>query len=133
VEVVIPAGVAASDVRVDADGRDVTSAFAVRADGRFYGLLTGLVDGPNIVTARLPDGSGARLTVTNHPVGGPVFAGDQVEPWLCNPGALDAQCNRAATYSFMYRSTNPSKSGFQRYDTDNPPSDVATTTTDQGK
>src|SRR6185436_4658596 len=31
-----------SSVRVDVDGRDVTSAFAVRADGRFYGLITGL-------------------------------------------------------------------------------------------
>ena len=45
VEVVLPPGAPAA--MVDVDGRDVTAAFARRADGRFVGLVTGLAVGPN--------------------------------------------------------------------------------------
>jgi hypothetical protein len=41
-----------SRVRVDLNGTDVTSAFAVRSDGRFVGLVTGLAVGENTLTAR---------------------------------------------------------------------------------
>jgi len=131
---VVPAG-----ARVDVGGRDVTSAFARRSDGRYTGLVTGLRDGDNVVTATAPDGSGARITITNHPIGGPVFAGPQVQPWFCRTEdegfgkALDAQCNAPTKVEYVYKSTDPSKSGFQPYDPKNPPSDVAQTTTDQGK
>jgi hypothetical protein len=94
--------------------------------------VTGLSLGPNVLTARLPDGFGARITITNHPNGGPVFAGPQVQPWVCQPGATDKQCDQPAQYSYVYMSTNPNKNGFQPYDPNSPPSDVATTTTDQG-
>src|SRR5439155_25098456 len=40
-EVVLPPGIAPGAVRVVLDSRDVTSAFAVRSDHRFEGLLTG--------------------------------------------------------------------------------------------
>ena len=46
---------------------------------------------------------------------------------------LDAQCNQAPSYSYAYRSTDPTKQGFQPYDPANPPSDVAQTTTDNGQ
>src|SRR4051794_23374799 len=68
---------------VDVDGRDVTSAFAVREDGRYEGVLTGLRDGDNTVTARAPGTDGAQLTIVNHPVGGPVIGGPQVHPAAC--------------------------------------------------
>ena len=57
VEIKLPAKARANpeDLRVDVDGRDVTSAFAVRDDGRFYGLITSLADGPNHVTAHVRD------------------------------------------------------------------------------
>ena len=47
VEVVLPTRrgkptVKASQVRVELNGENVTGAFAVRADGRFYGLVGGL-------------------------------------------------------------------------------------------
>ena len=41
VQVVVPSGVDPSTIAVDVGGRDVTSAFAVRADGRFLGRSTG--------------------------------------------------------------------------------------------
>src|ERR1041384_6037805 len=59
VEVVLPAGVQASSVKLGGDGRDVTSSFAVRANGKFEGLVTNLVNGPNVLTAKTADGSGA--------------------------------------------------------------------------
>ena len=54
VEVRIPAGVNVAKVRVFDDGRDVTSAFALRPNGRFEGLVEGLSLGPNVLIARAP-------------------------------------------------------------------------------
>src|SRR4051794_16856414 len=88
---VSPAG-----TRVAVDGRDVTSAFAVPADGRYAGLLTGLKNGDNVVPA-----GDSRLTLLNHPIGGPVLAGPQIQPWTCADGALDAQCNRPTTVEYL--------------------------------
>ena len=117
--------------KVDVDGRDVTGQFAVRPGGRYMALLSGLKDGANVVTARAADGSAARITITNHPQGGPVIDGPQIKPWKCFEMAADAQCNRAPRYEYRYKSTNGG--ALRAYDPDNPPSDVATTTTDQGR
>jgi len=68
--------------RVFRNGTDVTNAFATRPDGRFEGLVTGLRNGANTLTAKRPDGSGATLTITSHPIGGPVFSG----PQMAGPG-----------------------------------------------
>src|SRR4051794_36864838 len=73
--------------RVYRNGEDVTSVFAQTSGGRLEGLVTGLRDGPNTLTARRADGSGARLTVNNHPIGGPVFSGSQIQPWVCGTEA----------------------------------------------
>ena len=132
VAVNLPARVDPDAVRVTVSGRDVTGAFKVRPDGRFQGLLTGLALGPSVVRASAP-GYAGRTTVTNHPNGGPIFAGPQLTPYRCQPTALDAQCNEPPTYSYLYKSTDPTRPGLQPYDPDDPPSDVASTTTDQGR
>jgi hypothetical protein len=138
VEVVLPAGASARGLQVLAGERDVTAAFSER-DGRLLGLVSGLPEGPSTLTARLADGRGARLDVVNHPKGGPVFSGPQVQPWFCSTersglGApLDEQCNAPTSVSYVYKSSNSARSGFQPYDPQSPPSDVATTTTDEGK
>lgn len=131
VEVALPPGSDPAGTLIDVDGRDVTEVFRTR-DGVLVGLVTGLALGTNVVSATLADGNGARLTVTNSPIGGPVFSGPQVEPWTCTNGSEDPQCNSEPTFAFFYKSTDPSEPGFQDYDPDDPPSDVATTTTDQG-
>jgi hypothetical protein len=113
--------------------RSVRRAFKRRASGRFEGIVRGLKVGRNVLTVRRANGGGARLVVTNHPNGGPVFAGPQVQPWKCPDGARDADCNQPATFTFLYRSTDTSKAGLQPYDPKNPPGDVATTTTDGGQ
>ena len=128
----------AAGVRVDVDGVDVTSAFGVRPNGRYEGLVTGLKVGVNTLTVRGADGGGKRITITNHPIGGPIFAGPQVTPYACNPNvsnpplgpALDAQCNAPTRTELLYRTT---ANQFAPYDPANPPADLQTTTTDAGK
>ncbi len=131
VEVEIPEGVKAEDVKVFLDETDVSSSFAVRANSRFMGLVTGLSLGDNVLSARYPDGGQDQITITNHPIGGPIFSGPQIQPWACLDGALDEQCNRPITYEYLYKSTLGG--GLQSYDPENPPNDVSITKTDQGK
>lgn len=145
VEVVLPAGSEASAVKVMLGSRDVTRQFSLRANGRYQGVVTGLLLGENLLSATLPGAVGAVITITNHPIGGPIFSGPQIQPWYCLPGALDAQCNRAVSFRFLYKSTAPAAvpcaqpgvpagcGDFKTYDPASPPSDVATTTTDEGK
>ena len=158
VEVVLPQAAAADGLRVDVDGRDVSSSFKQRADSRVVGLVTGLKDGANVVTARVGR-AGARLTITNHPIGGPIFSGQQVQPWVCatptaqeatdtapatnasglSTPATDAQCSIASEDHLLYRTTeqcSQRSSGppcFKPYDPKAaPPADLAETTNDQG-
>jgi hypothetical protein len=135
VEVRWPAGTDPAAITVAVDGRDVSDAFALRGDDRYLGRLKGLVDGPNVVTARFADGSGAQLVVTNHPRSGPIFSGPHLQPWRCTTASnglgdpVDEHCNAETRYELLYRSG----SGFAPYDPDNPPASVPTITTDEGK
>ncbi len=117
----------------------------MRPNGKLEGLLTGLRLGPNVLTARLQDGYGARLTIVDHPVGGPVFSGPQIQPWLCQAGAKDKQCDEPPSFAYYYLPAGTSDTGagasgiasdspFQPYDPSNPPPSpaIATTTTTGG-
>jgi Tannase-like family of unknown function (DUF6351) len=94
----LPAGTDPAAVTVRLNGSDVTSQFAERANGQFEGLLSGLVNGSDTVTATLTDGTSASTTIIDHPIGGPIFAGPQVQPWVCRTGATDAP----TTYAYYY-------------------------------
>jgi hypothetical protein len=124
--------VAVSGGKVTLNGRDITSTFSHVVGGRSEGLVSGLKLGANTLTATV-DGRTARLTVTNHPNGGPVFTGPQIGPWTCAAGSLDAQCNQPARFSYLYLSSDPSKAGLQPYNRDARPTDVAMTTTQNGQ
>jgi hypothetical protein len=103
--------------------------------------VSGLREGVNRLRAKVPNGPGAVIEITNHPIGGPVISGEQVGPWVCttkvaNPNAnnpdlgdpLDAQCNIAApVYRYQYRTLGGQ---FATYDPANPPAPglIATTT-----
>ena len=128
----IPRGVRPGQVRVTVGDRDATLRFAVRKDGEFLGLVRGLEVGRNVIRATARGAQADRVVVTDHPNGGPIFSGPQTRHYRCQETATDAQCNEPATYDFLYRSTDPTKPGLQPYDPADPPSDVATTTTDQG-
>ena len=129
VEVKLPPIGAASSLKVDVDGVDVTSAFTTRSDGRTVGLVTGLKNGANNITASSTNGgfNSARIVVTNHPKGGPILLGSQSSPWICatpvptaatasSPAtnasgltttATDAQCNITTETKFFYRTLTP--------------------------
>ena len=145
VEVVIPQGVAPSQVSVFAGTHNVTSAFAVRPNKRFIGMLKGLALGRTMLKATVGGAMGAVIAITNAKNGGPSISGPHVEPWVCQTGALDKDCNAPTKYEFMYATGGvggqgtdiagqTSTSSFQPYDPANPPPDemVARTTTDQG-
>jgi hypothetical protein len=119
-------------IKVTLGRRTVTRDFAIRRDGHFEGLVTGLALGRNVLQVTLRSGWAARITLVNHPIGGSVFSGPQLEPWICEQGAVDKKCDQATGFKYVYMSTDPMKSGFQPYDPSSPPSDVAQTKTDQG-
>lgn len=127
----IPRTVRPRTVRVLLDGDDVTERFRVRRDGTFTGLVTGLRAGRNRLVARAAGAEPDAVVVTNHPSGGPLFTGPVHAAYDCQDTAVDRFCNQPATYSFLYKSTDGSP-GLKPYDPENPPTDVATTTTDQG-
>lgn len=129
-QVTVPARVNAATLKVTLGGRDVTSAFAVRPDGRRLALLDGLPLGRSRLVARARRAHTAVLAITNHPAGGPLFAGPQLHPWACPASAVDAQCNAPARFAYAYMPKNGHD--FRPYDPARPASDIATTTTDQG-
>ncbi|MDX1803872.1 MAG: DUF6351 family protein [Alcanivorax sp.] len=128
---------------------EVTGMLTPTDAGTLKGLLSGLALGDNTLTVTLADHSVLQRHIINHPNGGPVFSGPQVQPWHCNNAqAVDAQCNQPPNYSFKYVPAdklqslvsnfdpqNPGLPGaFQPYDPANPPAadSIATVTTDQG-
>jgi hypothetical protein len=175
VRVSVPDRVALDRVVVQVDGRDVTASFTPDpATGRLQGLVEGLREGPNVVTAGVrvlfkvwrwkweQIVTAERLVITNHPRGGPVFSGPQVQPWVCatptaqqgddttphtnasglSTVATDAQCNIAAEHRWWYRPVSaPANCAgitaanpcFRPFDPAAPASDVAVTTTDRGE
>lgn len=116
-------------VRVSLDGRDVSEEFAWRPNGRYEALLTGLDVGEHEIVARA-GGPADSVTLVNHPNGGPVLSGPHVEPWTCQEGARDEQCNQPPEYEYRYKSSVTGQ--WHDYDPDDPPPDVDETTTDEG-
>ncbi|MFT3804309.1 MAG: DUF6351 family protein [Burkholderiaceae bacterium] len=125
VEVVLPAGSPATSLKVQVNGVDQSSAFAPRADGRVTGVVTGLVEGGNVVEAKADSARASKLTITNASLGGPVFSGPQIVPFFCatttpqgatatspatnasglGSAAADARCSIATEYKLYYRTT----------------------------
>src|SRR4051794_21257883 len=130
VRVSTPHGVRPSAVRLTLNGQDITSAFRNSSDGHGLGRVTGLKLGANNLVATA-GGYGARLTVTNHPLGGPVFNGPQIQPWTCSNGSKNAKCYSKPSYSYSYVDTTGRA---QSYDPKSPPpsSQIANTTTTDG-
>lgn len=135
---------------VEAADEDISDSFKIRNDGRLIGLVENLTLGENTVVATLTDGSTLNTTIINHPNGGPVFSGPQIQPWTCtNIAAVDDQCNQPAEFSFQYVPADKLKSiltnfdptsmelppAFLPYDVENPPADseIAMVTTDNGE
>src|SRR4029077_9945700 len=90
VEIKWPAGTNFAATLVSLNGVSIRPAFAMRPNGRFIGLVTGLKNGNNVLLARDSAGA-AQITITNYPIGGPVFSGgQQLAPWICAQKAVTA-------------------------------------------
>src|SRR5205807_1070421 len=80
VGITLPRRADAGRLKVTVGGRDISGAFTHRVDGMVEGLVDGLALGRNDLVATAPGATGARLTITDHPNGGPVFSGPQIQP-----------------------------------------------------
>src|SRR3546814_1005722 len=89
-DIVTPAGVDSASVTMSLNGKDVSGAFASTEDGTLRGLVTGLDVGDNTFKVQYPGGR-AQTTLVDHPNGGPILSGPQLQPWTCQDGAVDAQ------------------------------------------
>ncbi|MEA2348942.1 MAG: hypothetical protein QOG62_2729 [Thermoleophilaceae bacterium] len=132
VRILLPADAREGKVEVRVGRRDVSKRFD-RSGAELDGLVKGMRTGRNVITARVRGGEGARLVLTNHPNGGPVFSGPQPQPWKCQAGAVNKKCDQPPRFSYRYQSTNPLNGSLRRYDPKSPPADVAMTTTDGGQ
>jgi hypothetical protein len=115
-------------LRVTLGSKNVTRQFKRRANGKIEGLLTGIPNSRRTLTAEVPRRYGARIILTGHPNGGPLISGPQLQPWVCQPTAVDAQCNQSATYELQA----VTDSGVVAFDPAAPPSGVKQTTTTDG-
>jgi len=121
-----------TSVKVTLNGSNVTGEFALRPNGSYEGLVTGLQRGSNVLKAEAP-GTSSQVTIVDHAIGGPVVAGPQVKPWACkNANPTDSQCDAPTSYEYQYKSAITGN--FEPYNPISPPSgaEVASTTTDNG-
>jgi len=137
------------DARLSLNGQPLEMDLVATEAGTRRALVNGLALGRNTLRAFLGNGTVLDREIINHPNGGPVISGPQIQPWNCtNAAAVDEQCNQPAEYSFKYvpadklqtliTSFDPQNPGLPDsvlpYDPANPPADeeIARVTTDQG-
>ncbi|TDT18309.1 hypothetical protein BDK89_3928 [Ilumatobacter fluminis] len=146
VSIRVPDVVKMKQVQVTLDGEVITDLFTPDPDDgrRLEGVITGLELGDNeLVVSRNRPGNGrmsTTVTLTNHPITGPIFSGPQQQPFQCSTTGhrgnaelgpiLDDDCSMETVVSFKYRTTGGS---WADYDPDTArPDDMATTTTMDG-
>ena len=162
----VPRTVPPHQVRVMVNGQNQADRFELLPGTRtLSGVIDGLAIGDNRVTVR-PNGKGrgrpddVSLTLTNHPVTGPVFSGPHQDPFVCTVHdhglgqaipdndsegfpvfengfddgpvvGFSKHCSAETLVTYVYRSTS---GGFRPYTPGDPrPADMATTTTMDGK
>jgi hypothetical protein len=142
----VPRTVPLHQVTVTVNGTDVTDVFVVEPSGsrRLEGVVADLPLGESeLVVDANGRGKGrptTTLTLTNHPISGPMFSGPQQRPFLCSTAghranaqvgpATDDDCSVETVVSFVYRTTG---GDWAPYDPSAPrPADLATTTTMDG-
>lgn len=138
--ITVPEGVNLERVSVWAGTRNVTDDFVVRSGGaQLEGVVSGLPLGDTVITV-LAGLHKEQLTLTNHPLTGPMFAGPKQEVFLCATDShrnnamlgeiLDDDCSMERRVDFLYYSQ---ENGFQPYDPAGPrPEDMATVTLADG-
>lgn len=139
--VTVPAGVPLAEVNVLQGGADVTARFAPATGAHaLEGVVSGLSLGDTLIEARAAEQE-TSLTLTNHPVSGPLFSGPQQEVFVCSSerhrgnaklgDPLDEECSLETRVDFLYLSTE--SGNFEPFDPAGPePANLALTTTRDG-
>lgn len=102
-------------LRVALNGSDVSHQFRHEKPGAaVVGLVSGLRAGANALDVTI-DGRSTQVTLVNHPITGPVFAGPKEQPFVCETGTfklqaggtlgppLDDNCSIATRVDYVYR------------------------------
>jgi Tannase-like family of unknown function (DUF6351) len=108
-----PASLAAKNLTVHVNGKDVSAAFKPSPGMGLVGLVTGLNVGSNSIQASMRGSKAtAQLNVVNHPITGPVLYSPHQMPFICETQAvglgapLDADCSATTKVDYFYRSTS---------------------------
>ena len=146
VQVVLPPHTQASSVKAPRWHPKRLTRLRDAAKRQVRGPRDGPGEGSNVAD-RDAHGTAPALawTIVNHPIGGPIFSGPQIQPWLCQAGAKDKQCDQPPAFAYYYLPAGTSSTGagasgiasespFQSYDPNSPPPSaaIATTTTTDG-
>ena len=118
VSVAVPTGWAATDLVVTVNGASVAGRFQPdpQNPSQLIGLVTGLHDGDNTVTASF-GGEVTQLALKNYPRSGPMLSGPHITPYICQTDqyvlpdgttlgpARDASCSAPTNIQYVYRSS----------------------------
>jgi Tannase-like family of unknown function (DUF6351) len=134
VAVALPDGLDAGDVKIEVGGDERTASFAPdpETEGRLLGLVSGLPEGDTDITAQAGDARGS-VTVTDHPVSGPLFAGEPLDLFACTtesfglaPSSPDDGCAAPTKVTWQY--VDAAGARHDLADPTAPPADAATVT-----
>lgn len=138
VSISVPSGVAQQEVSLQLNGAAVTNQLQFDpATGTLRGVVQGMTEGANTLTATIASGATTKLTVTNYPSTGQIF-GPHQRPWICETQAsglgappASGPCTAPTRYDWFYRTTAgafaPLTSLARPF-----PADLAQTTTTEG-
>ncbi|HEY2558105.1 MAG TPA: DUF6351 family protein [Caldimonas sp.] len=142
VELTLPSGVSASTLSVSVNGSGVANPFVTTSSGQVLGVISALSAGVSTIAVVSAADSGGvthqgSLSVTNTSKTSGILV-RTLQPLLCRTAqlglgaAVDADCNTATVYTYLYKSTDTTQTSLLSYDPAHPAIDVATTTTDAG-
>lgn len=134
-----------SDVRLLLNGKDVTSSLlAMPGENSRVGVIDGMMEGRNVLTAALRTGKSTSLILTNYLITGPISSGSRISPYICQTDhfalpdgsslgpALDRDCSARTKVIHLYKSTK-AKRFLPLATGEAVPDDVAGVTTLDGK
>jgi len=119
IELVLPSDAKSGDaVAVTLNGADVSAAFKSSSTTTLLGLVSGLTNGDNTLSAKVGNSTATSLTLTNYPITGPITSGPQMSPYICSTGTLslpdgsklvatpnDLNCSAQTNVQYQYRTT----------------------------
>jgi hypothetical protein len=142
VRIDVSSGIPLKQVAVELNGAHVTPAFNEEppASHRLLGLVKGLRLGDNSLVVRdeRQKSAWSELTLTNHPITGPILSGPHIEPYECRltqnglGAELAADCSAAPTFRYFYRSSNKTFEALTN-PTGPRPADLVYTSTSDGR